>query len=340
MPSFLLALILAQGPPSVPSPPSVPTMEKYPRYACQKSPCVVFVRCPPRSIAGASVYHEPDGFTDTSGAAIIVSPDGVHRIDLPASASNEAIMAALRSDGPRAGTAQVTGTWQPAGWGVSRQASPFDAPAVIADGDNMFRRLRNDDLRATLASMVRYEPARFTQRVFNRTETKPVDRNTLEAKWRVPGGLTNAHGWSSVLYKYIPKGGEVWRGDIQVFANNYWMTIDGQLVLGEDGKAKKSYQTETAWQRRYPDGTVFADVLANSDNEIFAVRFAEKVDGAWDRYTPYKNRRAEPLGYVQPSSKQCVECHSQAGTGGYGDAWIPGGDTVISEPFAQFERGR
>lgn len=100
---LILALLLAQPPqaPPVRPPDQAPPVELFPRYDYAKEPSIIFVKCEPRGIyLAAKIYHEPHGLADpvwpVTTPTILVSPDGVTRIDLPSTASNADIAAALR----------------------------------------------------------------------------------------------------------------------------------------------------------------------------------------------------------------------------------------------------
>lgn len=222
---------------------------------------------------------------------------------------------------------------------VQPAASPFDP---FSNGNK--RKSAQPEARVDEGSLpswfpkeaVIYQPARFTQRVFNRNQTQAISRAALEEKWQVPGGLAGIHGWRSTLYKmpgYAPTQG---RYDVSLHIGNFWMNPGGGFVLDSNGNKKPSYQTEMAYIREYPDGAWFADVLRNDAGEVFEVRTAEKFKGEWHRDS-FKLKATRPVGYVRPSMEQCAECHKQAGSGGYAVGWVPGGDEIISEAFKGLE---
>ena len=86
-----------------------------------------------------------------------------------------------------------------------------------------------------------------------------------------------------------------------------------------------------------PDGTVFVDVLSNADGRVFEQRVREKDGGEWKSYVHYRDRSAYPKGYAGLKGQTCIECHQQAGTGGYGVGLVPGGDGVISDKIPALE---
>lgn len=174
--------------------------------------------------------------------------------------------------------------------------------------------------------MVRYRPARFTQSIGITTDLNTgirvheilrVDRSGLESHWRVPGGMDSVSGWRSDLWKYEPSPARIDVGTIFVRNSLGYM------------------QLNRGYRRAYADGTWFVDVLSN-DGVIFEVRIAEKDNGRWSRYVAYKNRPARSEAYSGLSVK-CAACHDQAGSGGYAVGLVPGGDTIISDPFVGLE---
>jgi hypothetical protein len=174
--------------------------------------------------------------------------------------------------------------------------------------------------------MVAYYPAQHTQSIATtdrRPSITPGHRSNLEEKWGVPGGMVGVDGWHSDLYRYVPTRPVEWVGSIPVL-NQY-----------------NSFQSERGWIRRYPNGTVFADVLSNADGKVFEVRMRSKESGAWTNDVAYRDKSARPAGYAGFSSKDCLQCHNTfngAGTGGYASGLVPGSDTVISDPIAALER--
>lgn len=200
---------------------------------------------------------------------------------------------------------------------MSRVAVPFNRPG--ADGKADSRRERLAKRFPFLSTMERYDRAEYTQAIAvsnNRDSITPVPRTSLDAVWQVPGGLEGVQGWTSELYRFIA-GGQTWVGNIGVL-NSF-----GYI------------QQNRGWQRQYKDGTYFADLLS-TDKGVFEIRVAEKNDGVWERYIAYKNGDARPEGYTG-LRQACSACHSQAGTGGYSRGLVPGGDTVISDPFHAME---
>lgn len=195
--------------------------------------------------------------------------------------------------------------------------------------DYLQGRLQGDDSHGLWPStlerpigLVRYKPARFTQRIYNQGEvTERIQRSGLEEKWNVPGGMAGLSGWKSEVYRFVPSPPKVWRGGILV--KNSLPPPDG-------------WQWERGWKREYPDGTYFADVLS-ANGVFFEVRYREKIGGRWSNFVAYKNVAARPAGYHGLTMQACTECHNQAGSGSYGVGLVPGGDETISDQFEALE---
>ena len=204
---------------------------------------------------------------------------------------------------------------------VRRQPRPFlslpEAEAAAVDDDDL---PWVHGIEKPLG-LVRYLPAKFTQEIAvtdNRDRITPVQRTRLEKKWQVPGGFVGVTGWQSRLYKTIPENYMAYIGNIQVWNGS-------------------NFQMNRGHKRAYPIGTEFHDVLTNEKGEIFEHRIAEKKAEGWSRYVSYKNIAARPYGYHGLLGTKCASCHSEAGSGGYGVGLVPGGDTVISDPFTGLE---
>lgn len=173
-----------------------------------------------------------------------------------------------------------------------------------------------------MKGLVKYYPAQFTQEIAvtgGRDRISKVHRTLIDDqhKWASPGGLYRVNGWKSDLYKYIPEGGQLWVGDIEVWNGS-------------------NFQKNRGWKRNYPSGTVFVDVLSNAKTgKVFETRFAEKIDGRWQRYVAMKDPDARPTGYHGLKMK-CSICHNYTdgpGTGGYAVGLVLGGDTIVSDPL-------
>ena len=202
---------------------------------------------------------------------------------------------------------------------VSQEAIPFET----------VRREERDDAKPVgwpkgliyPGGLERYERARLTQRTFDRALSgvigraviESVSREVLEAKWHAPGGVVGIEGVTSELYRGVNNRSRNWRGPIEPIL-----------------------YSENTYQRSYEDGAVFADVLSYQ-GKVFAVRYAVKENGVWDRFTAYRKVAAEPPGYKQPASAECRACHAQAGATVYATASILGGDGILSEPLQGVE---
>lgn len=217
-------------------------------------------------------------------------------------------------------TASEINTWL-RGRTVSQSATPFVEPPSSAgrDGDGEATGPWPKSLPKP-SDLRRFTRAKYTQAIATTNNTPSIDlvhRSRLEAKWQVPGGLENSTGWRS----------DVYRMNVRVKTWRAYMP-----VLNRFGY----FQNEIGFTRNYEDGATFADVLSK-DGKVFEVRYAVKRDGQWDRFVAFKDVAARPHGYVLLTSRQCVECHSQTGSGNYGVGMVPGGDTVISEPLEGLE---
>jgi len=155
----------------------------------------------------------------------------------------------------------------------------------------------------------------------NASAIQRVHRSALLPKWQVPGGMENVVGWRSDLYKIIPTDrGRTWQGMIP--------------VLNSFGY----FQHELGHLRSYPDGTVFFDVLSNAETgKVFEHRERRKSAGEWTSQVVFRDRSQYPPGYKGLRGQTCFSCHSEAGTGGYSTGLVPGGDTVLSDPFPGLE---
>lgn len=210
---------------------------------------------------------------------------------------------------------------------VTQSRRPFSGKAW---SDLHLTRIADDEGEATgpwpkgepfPKGLVRYESAKYTQSIFRLNDVptiRPVHRSGLLGRWRVPGGMEGVE-FRSTLYKYVPVRESNWRGMIP--------------VLNSFGY----FQNELGNLRSYPDGTVFVDVLSNADGRVFEQRVREKDGGEWKSYVHYRDRSAYPKGYAGLKGQTCIECHQQAGTGGYGVGLVPGGDGVISDKIPALE---
>lgn len=191
----------------------------------------------------------------------------------------------------------------------------------LPDVDDLFRSLRdaNPDLYAKLNAMERYTTARYAQRPQSRVLTPPwwvyTPREQLLQKWIVPGGMEGVEGWANVLLRDKDNASQTWVGHAD--------PSDGTSEMVHHRSYRKA---------------LFADVLFNGKGEVFEVRLAVKKDGKWTREEEWRDAKRAPSGAKRLATSECVACHNQAGTGAYDSAYVPGGDTVLSEPLKGFER--
>lgn len=213
--------------------------------------------------------------------------------------------------------------------GVSLKAVPFgqsDRPAVDAESPAAGPWPASVEKPKGLAPFVR---ARFTQRLaktssdggrtFPSTIT-PADRSRLDPQWHQSGGMQGLTGWRSDVYRFVPQEPHT--------------RMDAVGVVNQFGYV----QHELGWVRDYPNGTRFDDVLSNTaTGKVFEHRTAQKKNGAWTRRVIFSDETQRPAGY-SGLAVTCSSCHDQAGTGGYATALVPGGDTILSDPFPALER--
>lgn len=335
---FLVALTIGQVP-QAPRPPQAPPIAKValPTYADQRAkaiaqgkPFVVFVRCPARKIEGC-VTVEVDHLNGyDSGPNIVVG--------VPNDTLGQGCAGTLHASATDSQIRQL------AGIEVRRLSLPFfqrRQDRKTADDKPNARQLPTWFSK----DAVRYEPAKWTQSVYKTATTDApmwnnvhswgdggrIDRvplSLIDSKWRSPGGLDLVKGWASDRYVYLPSN------------PNEGVELIGvqNSFIGEDESGYvRSKQGERAYVRSFAVGTWFADVLSNN-GDVFEVRFSEKMDDGWKFTATTVNAKARPKGYATVPSDACAKCHSQAGSGQYSAAFIPGGDNVFSFPFAGIEK--
>lgn len=144
----------------------------------------------------------------------------------------------------------------------------------------------------------------------------PVRRSGQKVKWQFSGGLAEVQTseWVSEKYKLIPGAVLTW--------------VDNIAVKNSFGH----YQYNRGIVRSYPDGTRFDDVLSNKKGVVFEHRSLQKVKGEWQSKVLYTDKDARPKGY-NGLKQSCQSCHSEAGSGGYAEGLVPGGDHVLSDPL-------
>jgi hypothetical protein len=169
---------------------------------------------------------------------------------------------------------------------------------------------------------IEYESDGWTQSIFTFYFTERVIRplkiaEKLDAKWHQSGGMEGIKGVVSRKYKTLP--------------SPVVQRLDFIEVEFNDSAGEKRKQKELGIVRSYPNGTRFDDMLYFNDI-LFEHRVREKKDGIWDSYIESREILARPPGY-NGLKASCASCHNQAGTGLYGVGLVPGGDTVLSDPF-------
>lgn len=168
---------------------------------------------------------------------------------------------------------------------------------------------------------VRYAPATHTQSVDRmqdfggplrpRTIAVPIAAMS-NTDWHQSGGIRGLKGVTSE--KYSLRAGKSWWTPLPV-TNSYGNT-----------------QHERGIVRVYDDGSRFDDVLWYK-GRVFEHRTRTKVDGKWTNTVTYRDESAAPPGYKPVKLAECATCHNKAGTGGYSEGLVPGGDTVLSDPL-------
>jgi hypothetical protein len=166
---------------------------------------------------------------------------------------------------------------------------------------------------------VEYRAATHTQSIAT-TDGVPrvnaVHITWTDKDWHQSGGMLGLKGFVSRKFKLVPAPG-----------------VSHTLARMPVKNSFGNYQHEWGIDRAYPDGTRFDDVLYNAaTGVIFEHRVREKLAGKWGSRVVHKDPDARPVGYTG-LKKACSECHSACGTGDYGVALVPGGDTVFSDPL-------
>lgn len=318
----LFASVANAQPPQVTVPPQAPPVEadpsppvvkkelseyeiKYLQAMRTKTPFVVYVNCDERKVSG-TIGIRVDENNGDARPRIIVAPR------LPAGGPMLSPNATI--DQIRAASTEGT------------EAKAMPSPFGLRPGEE--QRTADDDAPWPAGlpfptGAQRYAPSKFTQRTFNKGIIEPVRRAELKMKWQVPGGMEGVRGWRSDLYRYVPDGyQDSWKAWIAVFNGS-------------------NDQDEVAWTRSRPEGTFYMDVLSHK-GKVFEVRVRERdKDYAgnlkWSSFISFRDPESRPPGYVALTSKDCAGCHNEAGTGGYGVGLVPGGGTVLSDPFPSLE---
>lgn len=164
---------------------------------------------------------------------------------------------------------------------------------------------------------IEYKSDGWTQSIFvlnNVRVIRPVKIEKIDSKWHQSGGMLGIKGYKSVKFKTLPS------------------PPTQKLDFIPVGNGPKSFQNELGIVRSYADGSRFDDVLYNSNGVVFEHRVREKIKGRWISRIEYREILARPEGY-DGLKTSCASCHDEAGTGPYGEGLVPGGDTVLSDPF-------
>jgi hypothetical protein len=305
--AIVFALIVTVGRACADEPDPV-YKEAYDLAVSKSKPLIVFVAVDIREVKGC-VSVALDDFYGATPRVIVGVPGKIGAV-LPVTATDAEILAAVKGEGlaaPKGG--------QPTG-------RPFGQSSVAATADDSRASSVEEPIPPHLtifADMERYTSARMTQRSF-RVQSgmiNAVPRTVLANKWLVPGGLDGVRGWKSTLYRSRDRNAPV------------------VLAPVEPGV----FGTAITYQRPYRNDVDFADILRNDAGKIFEIRVAEKRDGKWDRYVAYRNKAAQPVGYVVLRSKDCQSCHEKAGSAEYAGAAIPGSDTIFSDEIEPVETG-
>lgn len=305
------ALALAQ--PQAPLVRVEPAKPAYPAWnaevAAKRKQTAVFVGVKARDVPGMLICEQPI-FPDVQGPAVVVAriySDGqvYWHATLPATASDLDIRRA-------------------AGWEVEPLAIPFVAPRQPRTADDSdLGRGPWPKLLEFPEGMQRYRRANWTQEIAvtnERDRITPVHRLNLERKWHQSGGMDGVAGYRSDLYRLAPSEPRTFVGNIG--------------VLNSFGHV----QHNRGWRREYADGTRFDDVLSNTETgKVFEHRTAQKKGGTWTRRVLFSDEAERPKGYAG-LSQSCSSCHDQAGSGGYATGLVPGGDTILSDPFSALEQ--
>lgn len=344
--AFLILIVMASpslGQPQTPLPPQAPPMVDYAtskpipqappversnyeigrdRSIATGKPLIVFV--------GTKDFRAIDGILPNGAVScwkgkldgypkecvFVGAPSGndvLHKATLPGTATDAQIR--------RAAGSEVRQSPDPFSPEAERIGPPRNLPSAKPERPGVDDRGRGPwpaDLEFPVGA-VRYEKARFTQSIYKNqfgSQIDPVPIGFIASKWHQPGGMEGISGWRSDLYKLIG-GGRLWTGGIPV-KNSFG-----------------NFQTELGHKREYDDGTLFIDSLSY-EGKPFEIRQRKKVSGAWQSDVIFRDKEARPPGYAG-LKMACSSCHDEAGTGGYGVGLVPGGDTVLSDPFESLE---
>lgn len=292
----------------------------------EQKPLVCFVLTAAKKVDGAIVWHTNNyrlfGL-GVEGGVVIGIPKGnwMERLDMHWDASVWEIAEEIRRKAVSQEAAPFGGRWYQLLAGLyDPELADADPPAASSWPDGV----------PFPKGLVTYEPTSWTQAIFTLNGAPAIERvhrsrlspsRDVQSAWQagIPGGMDGISDFRSTLYRHVPTE----------------RTFQVRLpVVNQFGFT----QYELGWSRAYPNGTLFVDVLDNTTTgKVFEARAREKAGGQWFSYVFFRRRDHQPAGY-RGLKQTCVSCHELAGTGGYAVGLIPGGDTVISDPFPALER--
>jgi hypothetical protein len=296
--------------------------DMYARSMTEKKPVVLFVGCKQRNIPGAlACFSRTPRLNVPMGMIGVFVPDsqGFMRLGLlPAESTDDEILtAADRLAGRRKERQPITATPFERKESASK---PIPKVEPIADD----KPLAAGPWQKVWDKATTFARAKYTQSIFKLNDAPTiwrVNRDRLESHWHQSGGMDGVarHLYKSEIRKYLPAA----------------PVVEQRLigVLNSFGY----YQNEYGWTRKYPNGTAFIDRLSNpKTGKDFEVRVREKKNGEWKSAVAFSDPSERPAGY-HGLKQSCSFCHDQAGSGGYGVGLVPGGDTIISDPFPALE---
>lgn len=198
------------------------------------------------------------------------------------------------------------------------QSSFFYALALLALGEYV------PELPPTAEA---YKSGEYTQSIdrmrefngFLRPRTLPVRVLDLTNKdWHQSGGTLGIKGVTSEKFRLKDKP-----------PVSRWAPIE---VTFKALNGSEERQRERGIVTTHPDGARFDDILWYN-GRVFEHRTRVKADGKWTSTVTYRDETAFPPGFKPLKLAECATCHNKAGTGGYSEGLVPGGDTVFSHPL-------
>ncbi len=297
--------------PAPTKPASLSYVESQKKAIAEGKPFVVCNMLPVRPFPGAVVYSSSSGLEGFAEPCVIIYGQAngslFWKATLPADVSTDRATALLRgrgeevmaepvfftqgadkdgrADGANADGNQnkVTGPWLPSDEQNRIRTDVWPAGVAVPKGLRFFRRTRWTQQLSHMNGV----PSTFPHPIGS------GDDPNMRFPYRVPGGLENATGWHSYVGVSIPEGAKVnvWRDGVPVSVAPYgWLPKQ---------------------QHEWPDGTIFADLLVNANDEPFEVRVREKEKESWDAYRMFTKIETRPPGYVRPKIRDCNACHEK-----------------------------